>query len=294
MTCQHCQTWNLDDDHRCRRCGRRIRSTPSRISPDTYPIAATATARAYDFDQEQDETPVPIETGQQPLFPGQARSNPIPLPQTRDSRMISFGFRGKGESTRARVTEIARPAPLKVEKIEVSPRTRRAPDRKAGPKAEQQRLDLFGKSQVLTQPQSSIICDAPVAPNSLRSHAALIDTLIVLVGCAIAALAFYVAGGSFAFDRHVLPFALCAIATIPVAYKLLWSYAGLDTIGMHAVGLRLIDFDGNSPSRDRRLQRTFGSFISLLAAGIGLVWVLVDQDSLAWHDHISGTFPTLR
>jgi hypothetical protein len=31
----------------------------------------------------------------------------------------------------------------------------------------------------------------------------------------------------------------------------------------------------------------------LLAAGTGLIWALVDEDSLTWHDHISGTFPTL-
>lgn len=293
MTCQHCQTWNLDDDHRCRRCGRRIRSTPSRISPDRYPIAATATARAYDVDEEQEETPVPAEPGQQSLFPGQSRPNPIPLPQTRDPR-ISFGPQAKVESIRARVMEIARPAPLKVEKVEVSPRSRRGSDRKTGPKAEQQRLELFGEPQVLTQPQSSIICDAPVAPNSLRSNAALIDAVIVLIGCALAALPLYLAGGSLALDKRLLPFVLCAMATVPIAYKLLWSYAGLDTIGMHVAGLRLIDFDGNHPSRERRLQRTLGSFISVLAAGIGLVWVLVDQDSLTWHDHISGTFPTLR
>src|SRR3954451_17235700 len=77
MTCQHCQTWILDDDHRCRRCGRRIRNTPSRISPTTYPIAATATAPAYDFPPEEVEASAPGSAanvhpeprpGQQPLF----------------------------------------------------------------------------------------------------------------------------------------------------------------------------------------------------------------------------------
>jgi hypothetical protein len=26
---------------------------------------------------------------------------------------------------------------------------------------------------------------------------------------------------------------------------------------------------------------------------MGLIWALVDEDSLTWHDHISSTFPTL-
>ena len=33
--------------------------------------------------------------------------------------------------------------------------------------------------------------------------------------------------------------------------------------------------------------------IALLAAGIGMLWALVDEDGLTWHDHISGTFPTI-
>lgn len=293
MTCQHCQTWNLDDDHRCRRCGRRIRSTPSRAAAAAYPIAATATARAYEADEEVEEQPVPTEPGQQTLFPPQVRRGPIPLPQSRD-RVIPFESHSRGESTRARLDEAARPAPLKVAKVEVSPRAQRGANRKTRSQVEQQRLDLFGEPEVLTQPQSTIICDAPVAPNALRSQCALIDALIVLMGCAVAVTVFRLAGGTLVLDKQLLPFALGAFATIPVAYKLLWSYAGIDTVGMHCTGLRLIDFDGNPPSRERRLQRTFGSFISLLAAGIGLVWALVDQDNLTWHDHMSGTFPTLR
>lgn len=293
MTCQHCQTWNLDDDHRCRRCGRRIRSTPSRAGAAAYPIAATATARAYEADEEVEESPLLVEPGQQALFPPQGRRGPIPLPQMRE-RVIPFESHTKGESTRARLNEIARPAPLKVGKVEVSPRSRRTLNRKASPAGEQQRLDLFGEPEVLTQPQSTIICDAPVAPNALRSQSALIDGLVILIGCGLAITVFSLAGGSFTLDKRILPFALGALATIPVAYRLLWSYAGIDSVGMHVTGLRLIDFDGNPPSRERRLQRTLASFISLFAAGIGLVWALVDQDSLTWHDHMSGTFPTIQ
>jgi uncharacterized RDD family membrane protein YckC len=190
--------------------------------------------------------------------------------------------------------EISRPAPLKVEKVEVSPRGRRESKLKANSKAEQQRLDLFGEPPKLTQPQSTIICDAPVAPNALRSQAALVDLLIMLIGCILAVVVYNLAGGSLLPNKRLLPFALGALATIPIAYKLLWSYAGLDSVGMQVAGLRLIDFDGNVPSRQRRLHRTFASFVSVLAAGIGLVWALVDQDGLTWHDHISGTFPTLQ
>jgi len=32
--------------------------------------------------------------------------------------------------------------------------------------------------------------------------------------------------------------------------------------------------------------------LSLCSLGLGLVWALVDEESLTWHDHISKTFPT--
>jgi hypothetical protein len=35
-----------------------------------------------------------------------------------------------------------------------------------------------------------------------------------------------------------------------------------------------------------------GSCLSVCTA-VGLLWLLVDEESLAWQDHISGTFPTL-
>lgn len=270
-----------------------MRSTPSRVPASTYPIAATATARVYEVEEQREESPVLVEPGQQTLFPAQAKRGPIPVPQTRDPRIIPFESHSKSDSGNGPI-EVLRPAPLRVEKVEVSPRARRGTNPKTGPKAEQQRLDLFGESEVLTQPQSTIICDAPVAPNALRSQSAIIDLVIILIGCAIALLTYRLAGGALVLDKRLLPFALCSLGTIPIAYKFLWSYAGLDSVGMCVAGLRLIDFDGNPPSRERRLQRTFGSFVSVMAAGIGLVWALVDQDSLTWHDHMSGTFPTLR
>jgi uncharacterized RDD family membrane protein YckC len=291
MTCQHCQTWNLDDDHRCSRCGRRLKSTSSRISPERYPIAATATARAYDMVPDPaPQTAVDIhpplsQAGQQPLFSLTPVSRVIPF----DS-LTSPATR---ESIRARAAEIARPAPLRTGKVEVSPRNTRSESGKGRSRGEQQRLDFFGQSEVLTQPQSTIICDAPVAPNILRMEAALVDGLLMAVGCLVAAATFRFLAGPIALDKHALPFVSVVLVTIPFLYKLLWAFTGSDSVGMRVAGLRLVDFDGNPPSRERRYQRMFGSIISLMAAGMGLIWAIVDEDALTWHDHMSSTFPTI-
>jgi uncharacterized RDD family membrane protein YckC len=91
----------------------------------------------------------------------------------------------------------------------------------------------------------------------------------------------------------VLPFLAATLITIPLFYRLLWAFAGRDSLGMRLTGLRLVDFDGNPPSQERRYHRIFGSILSVLAAGMGIAWSFVDQDCLSWHDHISSTFPTV-
>lgn len=280
MNCEYCQTWILDDDHRCSRCGRRVRSL--RGSGGGFPASKNATARVHDLEAfEQRGAPAPPSTaaGQQALF-----GNPNP------ARLVAFESLTsprEWESIRARAAGMAGEEALKRARVEV----RRARPGKRG--SGQQRLDFFGQEEVLTPPQSHIICDAPVAPITLRMQAALIDGLVTLFPSVIGLALFLYEGGQLSFDKHVLPFWMLAFLTVPVLYKLLWTIAGRDSIGMSFAGLRLVDFDGNPPSSERRYQRMLGSFLSLLAAGTGLIWALVDEDSLTWHDHISSTFPTL-
>ena len=77
-------------------------------------------------------------------------------------------------------------------------------------------------------------------------------------------------------------------------YGILWIWAGRETIGMRMTGLRLIDFDGLQPGRRDRVLRSLAACLSFCAGGIGLLWALVDEEKLAWHDHMSKTFPTFQ
>ncbi len=115
----------------------------------------------------------------------------------------------------------------------------------------------------------------------------------MLAACAMVAGLLRYVGGSFSLGKHELPFLALGFSTIPLFYKILWTFAGVDTIGMQAAGLKLVDFDGNAPSHGRRYQRLAGGIISLLAAGVGLIWAFFDEDRLTWHDHMSNTFPTI-
>ena len=278
MTCQHCQTKILDADHRCSRCGRRVRE--GRGIAEAFPVQASAAAPAYDFEPEADSV-----DDRPPLFDNLfTRPNP--------ARVISFeSLRSPSErqSIRARAAEISRPEPLPHVKVELKrPKTAR---RK--PSENQQRLDFPGIEEVASPPQSHIPCDAPVAPPTMRAEAALIDGAIMLAPVVLGMAVFLYEGGNFVFNKSTAPFWLAVLSTVPVLYKLLWSWAGRDSVGMSAMGLRLVDFYGNPPSRALRYQRALAGFISFLAAGIGLVWALVDADALTWHDHMSSTFPTI-
>ena len=276
MNCQYCQTRILDEDHRCRRCGRRVRE--GRSGAESFPVQAGAAAPAYDFEAEA--APAPSSKEQQALF-----HNPNP------GRVISFeSLRSPSEqkSIRARAAEIQRPEPLPQAKVEL----KRAKPRKRAAE-NQQRLDFLGVEDVVSPPQSHIICDAPVAPAMMRAEAAMIDGAIMLGPVILGLAIFLYEGGQVVLNKSTAPFWIAVLFTVPVLYKLLWSWAGRDSVGLSAMGLRLVDFDGNPPSRERRYQRSLASFISFLAAGIGLVWALVDEDALTWHDHMSSTFPTM-
>ena len=91
------------------------------------------------------------------------------------------------------------------------------------------------------------------------------------------------------------------ILGIAVAAVLLWStyqylfvvYAG-KTIGMMAARVRLRTFQGKSPTLRQRRNRVVGFYLSTLSLGMGLMWALVDVDTLCWHDRLSRTYLSER
>lgn len=64
---------------------------------------------------------------------------------------------------------------------------------------------------------------------------------------------------------------------------------GGQTLGMKSWRIRLVSADGGAVSARQALVRVATSLLSWLPAGAGYLWSLVDRDSLAWHDRLSGT-----
>jgi uncharacterized RDD family membrane protein YckC len=78
------------------------------------------------------------------------------------------------------------------------------------------------------------------------------------------------------------------LAVICGFYVFFWTHGG-QTLGMRAWRFRAIRDDGANLGIGDALRRFVWATLSLLPAGLGLLWCLFDRDGLAWHDRRSGS-----
>jgi uncharacterized RDD family membrane protein YckC len=67
-----------------------------------------------------------------------------------------------------------------------------------------------------------------------------------------------------------------------------WTHGG-QTLGMRAWRLRLVRADGGEPHLRDALMRLAFAVVALAPVGLGLWWMLIDSEGLAWHDRWSRT-----
>lgn len=252
-------------------------------------VAAAATARALEAVPEQ-------------VFLEQAKAHPEPAPAPAPPLKITYQPSLFREGVGApKLIPIPTLTPLRPETRE-APSVRRVPARSiAKPRRavdSQQALKFpdLESDAVRTTSSETIFCEAPVALPAHRIIAALVDLAWILIGVGIFALTTFwgasIIGADLVIDKHTAPFLVAVSVVIAGFYRSIWYFANDDTPGMSFAGLQLVDFDGRRPDREQRGLRQIASLLSLAAAGLGLVWALVDEESLTWHDHISKTFPT--
>jgi uncharacterized RDD family membrane protein YckC len=157
--------------------------------------------------------------------------------------------------------------------------------------ADQQALD-FGSPRVRTALEAVIYCDAPVAAPVHRALALALDTSIILMALSVFVVTFQLAGGQVILNAHTVPLFAGIFVVFAFFYHFLFAIGNGDTPGMCWTQLRLLNFDGQRPDRDQRCYRLAAKCLSFLAAGLGVLWALVDEEKLSWHDHISRTFPS--
>jgi uncharacterized RDD family membrane protein YckC len=73
-------------------------------------------------------------------------------------------------------------------------------------------------------------------------------------------------------------------------YQLYFGGITGQTLGMRAMGIRLISYRGKAPGPARGLVRLVALAVSLLPGGLGWLWALFDREHRALHDHLAGTY----
>ena len=287
MTCQYCTAKNEPEDHRCQRCGRRIHSARERPSFHPGTVSNSSLARSLSIETERhNESPAKPAFGPQIVPP-----HAFPQPQAR------------GETYQASLFGPQLFAPQEKAK---QPREapRRSSHQTTGHKSRidkdaQQNLDFIGalplgNHALKTSVEARIYCNTPIAQTPLRIMASAADCSVGFAGVILYAITFRMMGQELVWTSQMLLSYLAAAVVISLFYRVLYCLGNGDTPGVRWAGLRVIDFDGRVPTRKQRFQRLAGGCVGALAAGLGLLWALFDEERLTWHDHMSETFPINR
>ena len=264
VRCQRCQH-RLDEDH-----GRRFPVVESAAAPDYLELEDTpAPSRRLTTVAENSDAPQrPRQPIQPRLFPAEDRRRVVGFdeymsaPARSDRSRPGDGPRqpkrklipGQGSFDFSPSLGAPRPAPLS---REISRRT-----------------------------------DLPVADFRFRVMAALFDAGFIFALAGICLLTIRLCLQTLPTGPVVFGCYAAGALLIAVGYKLLYCFAGMTTLGQQGARLRIVSFDGHAPTRPQRMIRMISGWVSLASAGMGVLWALVDQERLSWHDHISQTFLT--
>jgi uncharacterized RDD family membrane protein YckC len=129
-----------------------------------------------------------------------------------------------------------------------------------------------------------------LAPLGPRLAAALVDGALIaaaLLGSALVAAASigYPLPAGIARFSVLLGFLLAYLL-----YQAIFLILDEATPGMRCAGLFLCTFDGQSPTLAQLCRRLGALLLSVLPVGLGVAWILLDDEHLCWHDRLSKTY----
>ena len=126
-----------------------------------------------------------------------------------------------------------------------------------------------------------------------RLAAMFYDSLLLLALLMIVTALFLLTTGGEAIDPRTQPvlefiYRLVLLLLIVGFFGVSWTRSG-QTLGMATWRLRVEREDGRRLTWGDTLRRLGWALVSLLPAGLGFAWVLVDPEWRAWHDRLSRT-----
>jgi uncharacterized RDD family membrane protein YckC len=133
--------------------------------------------------------------------------------------------------------------------------------------------------------------DTPHGPTAgvfRRLAAGCYDALLLGAVWMAATLAIVALRGGVPVPPGEPAYQLLLVVTAAAFFITSWVRGG-QTLGMRAWRLK-VERDSGEPVDVRTgLVRFAGALLSVLAGGLGLLWLWVDRDELTWHDRLAGT-----
>lgn len=125
------------------------------------------------------------------------------------------------------------------------------------------------------------------APLSLRTMATLVDAGLVLAASVLFVAVFARVAGQVPTGLRAAV-ALAAVAvTLFLLYQLLFFSFGDQTPGMRYAKIGLCTLSDENPTRSAMRKRILAQVAAAAPLGLGLLWSLLDEDGLGWHDRLS-------
>ena len=287
MRCRYCGADNPEGEPRCVKCQRRMLLGASGFEHSGYTVVDTATAPDLDYEPGAGDAPIrarletllgnredkpSLPAKQQALFAHRQQQRVVEMEVYSGAAGTEAGHRA-ADSLR---TETRRPTRRKVS------------DR-------QDSFDFAAPtrpSQPFTREIDRGLLPFRVASLGRRALATAID-LALMLGLTAAFLVIVRLGlGQLPLDLATAIYFAPAPLLIGIAYKLLFAIYGRMTLGLQSADLHLVSHDGQRPTMQQRVVRVFAGLLSLAGGGLGLLWSLVDEESLTWHDMMTQTFLT--
>ena len=125
------------------------------------------------------------------------------------------------------------------------------------------------------------------APLELRAMAALVDGALVFGGLLAFAGVFAKVAGAVPAGVPAAMAAGSTFAALYVLYQLLFFSLAGQTPGMRYARIGLCTFTDENPTRSQMRRRILAQAIAVCPLGLGVLWALLDDEGLGWHDRIS-------
>ena len=151
-------------------------------------------------------------------------------------------------------------------------------------------LDAHTVTEPVANPEAPVLASLlppQTAPLQLRVMSAMVDGIFVAAAGLAFVAAYARAGGSIPLGVPAALSVLGILTVIHVLYQLLFFTFSDETPGMRYARIGLCTFTDENPTRKDMRRRIFAQFVAVCPLGIGLLWILLDDDALGWHDRIS-------